>query len=67
MILANGHEPENFALNWWLFLIFPMTVLSITFGSIAYVGTKDNYGLAGITIGSAILAISLIFKIMVPL
>ena len=67
MIIFIEHEFENFALNWWIFLIFPLTVLSITFGSIAYIGTKDSYGLAGLTLGSAILAISLIFRIMVPL
>ena len=66
MILLNGHTIENFTLNWWLFLIFPMTVLSIASGSIAYYETKDSFGLGGLTLGSAILIISIIFKIITP-
>ena len=70
--IFNKHSLENFTLNGWLVIIFPMTVLSITlgsiaFGSIAYIRTKDSYGLAGLTLGSAIIAIGLIFRIMIPL
>ena len=66
LISFNGHDFDDFALNWWLFLIFPTTVLSIALGSITYYETKDSYGLSGLTLGSAILIISIVFKIITP-
>jgi hypothetical protein len=56
---------ERFAFLWWMVLLFPMAVISITFGALGYFGkSRDTFGLAGLILSCAILVISLVFMIL---